>query len=214
MKPTIILAGGGGHCRSCIDVIETEGKFRIAGIIDRSDRLNQSVLGYQIIATDHEIPKLAGKFDHFFITLGQIKDPTPRVRLFKTLEKTGANLPTIISPLAHVSKHATIGAGTIVMHHAVVNAGARVGKGCIINTKALIEHDAGIGDFCHLAPGAIVNGGVAIKTQTFVGSNAIISNNVQIGSNVAIGAGVVLFNDIADNTRIKAVIAAEDIYNR
>ena len=36
MKPEIILLGGGGHCRSCIDVIEQAGDFNIAGIVDKN----------------------------------------------------------------------------------------------------------------------------------------------------------------------------------
>ena len=35
MKP-IILIGGGGHCISCIDVIEMTKEFSILGIIDSS----------------------------------------------------------------------------------------------------------------------------------------------------------------------------------
>ena len=31
----IILIGGGGHCKSVIDVIEQENRFTIAGIIDK-----------------------------------------------------------------------------------------------------------------------------------------------------------------------------------
>jgi hypothetical protein len=31
----IILVGGGGHCKSCIDVIENENKYKIIGIIDK-----------------------------------------------------------------------------------------------------------------------------------------------------------------------------------
>ena len=30
----IILIGGGGHALSCIDVIESEKKFKIVGIVD------------------------------------------------------------------------------------------------------------------------------------------------------------------------------------
>ena len=30
-----ILIGGGGHCKSVIDVIEQEAKFEIAGIVDK-----------------------------------------------------------------------------------------------------------------------------------------------------------------------------------
>ena len=37
-KPKLILLGAGGHCKSCIDVIETEGKFTIAGILDVADK--------------------------------------------------------------------------------------------------------------------------------------------------------------------------------
>jgi len=33
MKEQIILIGGGGHCKSCIDVIEQKGRFAIAGTI-------------------------------------------------------------------------------------------------------------------------------------------------------------------------------------
>ena len=37
MKELILIGGGGGHCRSCIDVIEQEQKFKIAGIIDKKE---------------------------------------------------------------------------------------------------------------------------------------------------------------------------------
>ena len=36
-KPEILLIGGGGHCHSVIDVIEQEGKYKIAGIIDKKE---------------------------------------------------------------------------------------------------------------------------------------------------------------------------------
>ena len=36
----IVLIGGGGHCKSVIDVIEQENKFEIAGIIDKPELLN------------------------------------------------------------------------------------------------------------------------------------------------------------------------------
>ncbi len=32
-KPKLILVGAGGHCRSCIDVIEQENKFEIIGML-------------------------------------------------------------------------------------------------------------------------------------------------------------------------------------
>ncbi|HQB08035.1 MAG TPA: acetyltransferase, partial [Rectinema sp.] len=35
----IILIGGGGHCRSVIDVIELGNEFRIIGIIDKEENI-------------------------------------------------------------------------------------------------------------------------------------------------------------------------------
>ena len=34
----IILVGGGGHCKSCVDVIENENKYKIKAIIDKKKK--------------------------------------------------------------------------------------------------------------------------------------------------------------------------------
>ena len=48
----ILLIGGGGHCKSVIDVIEQEERFEIAGIVDKPKLLGSKVLGYPIIGND------------------------------------------------------------------------------------------------------------------------------------------------------------------
>ena len=55
----IILIGGGGHCKSCIDVIEAEGKYDIAGILDMPEFVGEKILGYSIIGTDDDLPELS-----------------------------------------------------------------------------------------------------------------------------------------------------------
>jgi sugar O-acyltransferase (sialic acid O-acetyltransferase NeuD family) len=159
-KPKIILVGAGGHCRSCIDVIEREGRFDIAGVVDCPDFVGENVLGYPLLGRDEDLPALREKCQYALVTVGQIKTPEIRMRLFQQLQSLAFELPAIISPGAYVSRHARVGAGTIVMHDALINAGASVGENCIINSKALIEHDATVGSHCHISTGAIVNGAV------------------------------------------------------
>ena len=65
-KPEIILIGGGGHCKACIDVIELDGGFQIAGIIDTPEKVGQNILGYPIIGTDDDLKELSNKYDYFF----------------------------------------------------------------------------------------------------------------------------------------------------
>ena len=196
----LILIGGGGHCKSCIDVIEQEGRFKIAGIVDLPEKLHQRILGYEIIATDDDLPDLVKEYNYFFVTLGQIKTPNKRIRLFEMLKDLGAKLPVIVSPLSYVSKHAEIEEGTIIMHYALVNAEAKIGKNCIINTSALIEHDAVIKDHCHISTGAIINGGVKVGSSTFFGSNAVTKENIQIKDKAVIGCGEKIIKNVPPNS--------------
>jgi sugar O-acyltransferase (sialic acid O-acetyltransferase NeuD family) len=188
MKP-IILIGGGGHCLSCIDVIELTGLYQILGILDLPEKLGQKILNYTIIGTDNEIEQFLPECSNFMITVGQIGSSDLREKIYNMVLKAGGKMPVVISPLAHVSQYAIIGVGSIVMHNALINAGATVGKGCIINTKALIEHEAKIGDFCHISTASVVNGQVRIEDYCFLGSNAVVANNTHIAANTVIAAG-------------------------
>lgn len=177
MKP-LILIGGGGHCKSVIDVAECAG-YSILGILDRPEEIGKKVLNYEVIGTDDDMTKYADQVE-FIVTVGQIKSPNLRIRLHEMIDRVGGRLATIIAPTAHVSKYAKVGAGTVIMHQAVVNAEAKIGKGCIINTFSNIEHDVEIGDYCHVSTGAMVNGGAYIASGTFLGSQSVVNQGVRI----------------------------------
>ena len=198
VKKNLLLIGGGGHCKACIDVIEAEDRFKIAGIVDIENKLHQRVLNYEVIASDKDLPDLINKYKDFFITIGCIKNPRKRMEKFEYLKQLGAEFPVIISPLAHVSRSACVGEGTIVMHKAIVNADASVGKNCIVNTSSLIEHDAKIGDHCHISTGSIVNGTCNVGNRVFIGSNSVVADNVNIEDDVVIGAGSVIVKSISE----------------
>ena len=172
MMKEILLVGGGGHCKSVIDVIEEEGKYKIAGIVDKKELIGQKVLGYEIIGCDDDLEELFQKYQYAVVTVGQIKSNHVRVKLFNTLKEIGYKLPIIVSPLAYVSKYAMVQDGTVILHYALVNADARIGVNCIINTKSLIEHDVRIEDHCHISTATVINGGVIVKSDSFVGSNS------------------------------------------
>lgn len=167
----ILLVGGGGHCKSVIDVIEQEGKYIIAGIIDKKELLGTDVLGYKVIGSDDDLESFFKMYTYALVTVGQLESNALRVKLFSILDNIGYTLPVIISPLSYVSKHVTIAKGTVILHHALVNAQASIGVNCIVNTKALIEHDATIEGHCHISTAVVINGGVVVKENSFVGSN-------------------------------------------
>lgn len=203
MKRDIILVGGGGHCRSCIDVIEQTERFVVGGIIDLPAHVGNQVLGYPVIGTDDDLAGLVENRWWFLVTLGMIGRPARRRGLLEKLNVLGANMATVISPSAYVSANAIVGSGTIIMHHAIVNTGAVVGANCIVNTRGLIEHDARIGDGCHISTGAIVNGGATLGSDVFFGSGAVAREMVTIGSGAFIAANSTVSKDVGAGEVLK-----------
>lgn len=193
----ILLVGAGGHAKACIDVIEQDGRYRVAGLIGKADEMHTVHLGYPVIGTDDRLAECFQTIPSALVTVGQIQSPALRIRLFEQLSRIGFKLPVIIAPTAYVSRHAHIGSGSIVLHGAVINAGARIGKNCIINSRALIEHDAAVGDHCHVSTGAILNGNASLADGCFAGSASVIRQGVQVGPHCVIGMGVVVRRDLA-----------------
>ena len=197
----IILIGAGGHCRSCIDVIEKEKKYKIIGLVD--DKKKGIILNYKILGKDDELIKLRNFAKYALVTIGQIKNYSIRLSLFKKIINYKFIAASIISPSSIVSKHSLVKEGTIIMHRCIVNANSIIGKNCIINTGAIIEHDVFVGDNCHISTGVILNGGVIIKKNTFLGSGTVVKNNITIGKNCIIGMKKIIKKNIKDNSIVK-----------
>ena len=51
----LILVGAGGHCNSCIDVVEQENKYRIVGLIDKKKKFKSK---YKVIGTDKDLKRV------------------------------------------------------------------------------------------------------------------------------------------------------------
>lgn len=195
IKHSLVLIGGGGHCRSCIDVIEQEGRYAIHGILDAVEVKGGSILGYPILGNDDLLGQLIEEDHHFLVTVGQIKSAAIRIQLFEKLQLRRAKLATVISPKAYVSGSASIAEGSIVLHGAIINTGSSIGFNTIINSRALVEHDSRIGNHVHISTGAIINGGCSVGDESFIGSGSVIANNVNVGSRVVIGAGSVVIKN-------------------
>ena len=198
----LILVGAGGHCKSCIDVIESQKKYKIIGLIDNKKR-NTNEFDYPIIGSDNQLEFLRKKYKYALVTVGQIQTAKIRKKIFNQLVKFKFTLPFINSKKSYVSKHAKINDGTLIMHHSLVNAYSYIGKNCIINSSAIIEHDSIISDHCHISTGSIINGNVIVGEGTFIGSRAVIIQGIKIGNNCLIGAGSIINKDLPDNDIVK-----------
>ena len=199
----LVLIGGGSHAGSCIDVLLLEGKWKIRGVIEREQCTVDTVFGYPVLGKDSDLENLVEEDAPVLITVGQLPSSRTRRSIYDRVSKLGVVFPRVQSPLSYVSRGASVGSGTIIMHGAIVNNNVQVGRHCIINTKALIEHDCSVGDFSHVSTGAIINGGVSVGQGCFLGSGSVIREGVEIGDDVVVGAGVTVMSDLPSGAVFK-----------
>ena len=173
----LYLFGGGGHSLSCIDIIQNQKIFKIKGVFDKKFSSKKKILSYPLIKENALlIKRLKGK-NFGLVTVGQIKTPNTRIKIFSNMKEYGFKPATVISSNSKIYKNVKIGEGTIIMNGVIINPNVKIGKNCIINTGCIIEHEVIIEDHCHISTGTILNGGVMVKEGSFVGSKSTIIQN-------------------------------------
>lgn len=170
----IILIGSGGHSRSCIEVIESEKKFKISLLVDK---VSENKGRFNTILESNFISNYKLDKTNLLISIGQLKSGKQRKKIYEFYKNKGCNFPVIQSKSSYISNKSKINEGTIIMHRAFVNSNSIIGKNCIINTGVIIEHDVVIGNNVHIAPGAIILGGCHIKENSFIGSGVVLKQN-------------------------------------
>lgn len=186
---SIILLGAGGHCKSCIDVIENSNEFVIKGIITKPNDSIKNYMNYKILGNDNELGKIFSDEDYGLICIGELGIQEKRIRLYNLLIENNLNIAVVRSNYAIISKNAKINKGSVIMHNVVVNSGVNIGENCVINTNSVIEHDVIIDDHSYISTGVIINGGVQIGKGSFIGSGSIIREGLKIPPNSIISAG-------------------------
>jgi sugar O-acyltransferase (sialic acid O-acetyltransferase NeuD family) len=204
----IVLIGSSGHARVIIDIIERQGRYRIAGLIDSFRAIGEMTFDYAVLGAETDLPALSAAH-HLQGCLVAIGDNFVRERVVRTVRNLLPQLPfvTAIHPAAIIGRDSVIGPGTVVMAGAIINPAARIGESCIVNTRASLDHDCLMEAFSSLAPGVTTGGGCRIGSGAAVGIGATLRHGINIGNHSLIGAGAVVLDDVAANSIVYGVPA-------
>jgi sugar O-acyltransferase (sialic acid O-acetyltransferase NeuD family) len=187
----LVLIGASGHAKVVIDIVEKEGRYRIAHLLDDNPALQGTTFfGYRVAGTSESILAHSGGERPLLVVA--IGDNAIRVRIAERLRGGGFTFARAVHPHAQIGRGATIGAGTVVMAGAVVNADAKIGENVIINTGASVDHDCIVESGAHIAPGARLCGGVRVGAGTLIGAGAVLIPGMQVGANTVVPAGATL----------------------
>lgn len=190
----LLLVGAGGHGRVVADLAETLGWQTIAFLDDNWPERAEN-RRWPIVGKVDDLARVSPEYSGVAISVG-INDR--RLSLHRRLVQLSLAVPTLIHPSAVVSRHATLGRGSVVLANAVINAFAKIGEAVILNTASTIDHDCIVSDGVHVAPGAHLSGGVTVGEGSWIGVGASVRENLTIGTDTVIGTGSAVVKDIGD----------------
>ena len=201
---SLVIVGGGGHCKALIDLLRAENKYHILGVID-DDPAVTHVLDVSVIGNSNTLPDLVQKGLKMAINaIGGISNIKVRIKIDQKIKAARLSIPTVIHPTAHLEPSANLEDGIQIFAHAYVGSAANIKENALINTSVIISHDCRIAPMANLSPGAILAGNVSIGQNTLIGMGVTINLGVQIGENCKIGNSAVIKSSVKDNSIIHA----------
>lgn len=195
----VLVLGAAGHAGHVIDVIETEGKYQIHGLVESKPAWPQTH-GYRVIGVDSELSRICSeeRIDKAIVAIG---DNWTRRRVMQSVKACVPDISFITSvhPAAILSKKVKVGAGTVISPGSVVNNNVTIGEGCVVGTGSVIEHDVTLGDYSSVLSAAALAGGVRLGHCSVVGLGSNVAHKVTIGSYCVVGAGSLVLKDMPDS---------------
>lgn len=199
-KPSdVVIWGGGGHAKVCIEILRAMGEHTIYGILDAKMSIGSRVLGVPVVGREKDMEELCRRgVTSAVLGIGSVQAHSARARMLKRMKDAGYKLPNLIHPRACVEPSTRLGAGNVLFAHATVSSDVTISDGCIINSGAVVSHDCHLADNVHLAPGALLAGNVSVGENTLIGMSATVFLGTKIGRAVTINNGVAVMADVAD----------------
>ena len=197
---SLLLIGGGGHCKSVIDCVLKTKEYDRVGIIDNDKECLPMVA--PLVGNDGDLSKLKTQgWTHAFISVGSIGSTDVRRKLYSLIKKNGYSIPIIKDPSSIIADNCVIEEGVFIGKGVILNSESKVGKCSILNAASIVEHDCSIGDFSHISTGTVLCGNVSVGNDAHIGAGSVVRQGIVIGSNSLIGAGSVVVKDIPNNMK-------------
>lgn len=216
-RQSLIMIGGGGHCKSILDTVIRMNLYNKIYVLDSKIEPGTKILNCAtVIGGDELLPSLYKRGErNACISVGSIKPSALRSKLYYFAQNVGFNVPNIIDPSALISPFADLGeiesneqegAGIFVGKSVIINADTCVGKCSIINTSAIIEHECQIGAFSHISVNVVLCGQVSVGINSFIGAGSVVIQGIKIGNNVTIGAGSLILRNVVDGEKVVGIV--------
>ncbi len=130
----LLILGGGGHAKTCIDLLLMTGGWEIVGILDARQPIGSVILGVPVLDRDDDAA-LKRQWDNGVRIavngIGLVQKHARRHQLYERLKSVGFFLPNLIHP-HHIAP------GALLASEVSVASNTLIGMGCTIYLRARI----------------------------------------------------------------------------
>lgn len=197
----ILVCGGRGHGRVCLDILRARAEYEIAGIVDDDLEVGIEVLGFPVLGTFADLPRLYDSgITKAIMAIACLGNLRSRENLCERVRRIGFEIPNLIHPKAIIEPSVRMGTGVQVLAGAIVGSLAKLHDDCVINHGSIVSHDCVIHQNAHLAPGCILAGNVEVGSNTLMGMGATVYLGTRIGQDVVVHNGYNVVHDVPDAT--------------
>ncbi|MGO4883545.1 MAG: acetyltransferase [Bryobacteraceae bacterium] len=193
----IFVIGASGHAKVVIDVIERQGVWRVAGLIDTYKTPGTELMGYPVLGPEDCLPVFMTRHNAGGAIIA-IGDNQVRQRMALRVAEIAPSLAFVsaVHPAAHIAREVQIGKGVAIMAGVTVNPGTRIGDFCFLNTNASVDHDNVLEPFSCVQPNAATGGNVRLGARSVLAMGATVVPGISIGADTIIGAGSTVLRDV------------------
>ncbi len=193
----IFVIGASGHAKVVIDVIERQGVWRVAGLIDTYKTPGTELMGYPVLGPEDCLPVFMTRHNAGGAIIA-IGDNQVRQRMALRVAEIAPSLAFVsaVHPAAHIAREVQIGKGVDIMAGVTVNPGTRIGDFCFLNTNASVDHDNVLEPFSCVQPNAATGWNVRLGARSVLAMGATVVPGISIGADTIIGAGSTVLRDV------------------
>lgn len=199
-KPKLVLIGCGVFTKTIIDLVISQNKYQIVGIIDPNIEVGSKFEGYTILGNDKDAVELHKKrvFDYVFLCIGYAQFAL-KEKLFNFYKKHNINFATIIHPSSIINESVKIEQGVAIGEGVIISENSYISENVTVCCGALIAHNSIIRKHSYISPRVAIAGFCNIGELCFLGINSTIKDHISITQNTIIGAGAVVIKNITIN---------------
>lgn len=195
----LVIVGAGGFGRETAEAVRAlnsiDGSWHLVGYLDDDATRHGTVIdGLPVlggIAELEDMPDFS-----VVVTTGRPDNYMSRPQIVRNLAISIERYATIIHPAASVSSTSCVGAGSVVLAHAVLTAGVSVGAHVAVMPHVTLTHEDIVEDFATLASGVHLGGGVRVCQGAYLGAGALIRESCTVGRCSLVGMGAVVLRDV------------------